>query len=169
VITIRPCRAGDAELLRRARLRSLRDSPEQFGVTVEEAEEEPATHWEELAAGGSERLALVALDDDSPIGMAVIERERGVRHRHRARVWGVWVSPDYRGRGVGRRLLTALLDWAREEGVVVLYLDVVDGLDPSRSLYRNLGFVRRDVDPHALRLDGRFVAQERLVLLLRRG
>ena len=63
--------------------------------------------------------------------------------------------------------MTCLLDWARERDVVAVYLDVVAGNDPARSLYTRLGFVRRDLDPYSLRIDGEFIAQERLVLLLR--
>ena len=45
-----------------------------------------------------------------------------------------------RGRGVGRSLLTAGLDWAARQGAEVVHLEVADGNDAALGLYRSLGF-----------------------------
>ena len=169
MIAVRALGEGDWQLLRQARLRSLSDAPLQFGTTEAEARAAPDAEWQALVAAGSrdDRLIVIASDGEEPVGLAVVERDLGVRRRHRARIWGVWVQREVRGRGVGRRLMAALLDWAGERGVVAVYLDVVAGNDPARSLYERLGFVRRDLDPYSLRIEGEFVAQEKLVLVLR--
>jgi ribosomal protein S18 acetylase RimI-like enzyme len=170
VIQVRAVSPDDWELLREARLRALIDAPRQFGTTEAETRALTEAQWRQLAErgfAGDEALVLVALDGTEPVGMGVIERDPGERRRHRARIWGVWVASAARGRGLGRRLLTVQLEWAKERDVVTVYLDVVVGNDPARSLYQRLGFVRRDLDPYSLRIDDEFVAQERLVLLLR--
>jgi ribosomal protein S18 acetylase RimI-like enzyme len=169
VIAVRPLAAHEWQLLRDARIQSLVDAPRQFGVTEEEARALPDGEWQAMVAEGEAGQlghVVVATSGTEPVGLAIIERDRFERRQHRARVWAVWVHRDFRGRGVGRRLMTALLDWARARGVVAVYLDVVVGNDPARSLYERLGFVRRDLDPYSLRIDGEFVAQEKLVLVL---
>ena len=168
MIEVRVLNPEEWQLLRGARLRAVEDAPRQFGVTVAEAEATEDEEWQRLAGGGhGRRVVAVATEDGQPVGLGILERDTGERRQHRARVYAVWVDASVRGRGVGRRLMTCLLDWAREREVVAVYLDVVAGNDPARSLYTRLGFVRRDLDPYSLRIDGEFIAQERLVLLLR--
>jgi ribosomal-protein-alanine N-acetyltransferase len=78
----------------------------------------------------------------------------------------VAVHPDRRGEGVGRRLVTAVVDGSRSTGVRAMFLEVRAGNVVARRLYRQLGFrdlgVRRayygpgqDAIVMELRLDGR--------------
>jgi ribosomal protein S18 acetylase RimI-like enzyme len=50
------------------------------------------------------------------------------------------VSPPARGRGIGRRLVQALLYWGRAQGAGAAYLQVRAHNDAARALYRSLGF-----------------------------
>lgn len=45
-----------------------------------------------------------------------------------------------RGRGVGRSLLRAGIDWARDKGAEVVHLEVEEGNSAARSLYSSFGF-----------------------------
>lgn len=50
------------------------------------------------------------------------------------------VHPDFRGRGLGRAALRALLKLARDEGARAIHFDVVAGNLPAERLYQSLGF-----------------------------
>ena len=50
------------------------------------------------------------------------------------------VFPEYRRKGVGEALVSALLACCREECLSVLFLEVREGNLPAVSLYRKLGF-----------------------------
>lgn len=166
---VRPVARSEGGLLRTVRLAALADCPSAFLETHAEVLADPLEMWEARAAastGEGDALIVLALEGDEAVGMAGIAREIGQRRRHRAALWGVWVAPSHRGRGVGRRLVDACLEWARENHVRAVYLEVVDGEDPTRSLYGRLGFIRREVDPYGAYVDGRDVALERLVLVL---
>jgi N-acetylglutamate synthase len=52
----------------------------------------------------------------------------------------VHTLPEQRRRGVARCLLAALADWARDQGVAHLYLQVERDNSPARRLYAGLGF-----------------------------
>jgi len=169
VIEVRTIRPGEGRLLRAVRLAALAANPGAFLETLEEVAADSDDLWEARAAasaGEGDQLILLALDGDRPVGMAGIARDIGQRRRHRATLWGVWLDPACRGRGVGRRLVQGALDWAALTGVRAVYLEVVENEDPSWSLYGRLGFVRREVDPFGAHVDGSFVALERLVLVL---
>lgn len=53
---------------------------------------------------------------------------------------GIAVHRDYRGKGIGRRLLEELAVYAREEGYDRLRLDVIDTNSGARKLYERVGF-----------------------------
>jgi GNAT superfamily N-acetyltransferase len=53
----------------------------------------------------------------------------------------MWLHPDLRGRGMGRKLLDALEAEARALGLRVLKLDTSRHLDEAIALYRKAGYV----------------------------
>jgi len=52
----------------------------------------------------------------------------------------VYVLPDNRQAGIGRRLVEELFDWGRAKGAEYCTLNVLEK-NPARSLYKSLGFV----------------------------
>lgn len=53
----------------------------------------------------------------------------------------VAITPRLRGKGLGRRLMSRVLDVARERGVEKLYLEVRVSNETALELYRGLGFI----------------------------
>ena len=56
-------------------------------------------------------------------------------------VMTIGVAPQARGRGVGRAILDALLDWARQAGAAEIFLDVRPSNEGAIALYNSRGFV----------------------------
>jgi len=54
----------------------------------------------------------------------------------------MYLRPDQRGRGLGRRLLETALEHARADGVSVISLDTSKRMEAARSLYEAYGFRR---------------------------
>ncbi|HBU6428562.1 TPA: GNAT family N-acetyltransferase [Klebsiella oxytoca] len=79
--------------------------------------------------------SCVWLDGDVPAAMAVVAR-RG----DEARLAAFAMRPAYRGKGVGRRLMGALLDALREQGVRRMWLEVIRDNHAAVALYHSLGF-----------------------------
>ena len=77
----------------------------------------------------------VAFSDDTLIGFAGFWRVADEAH-----ITSVTLRRDYRGRGLGRRLLIHLLDEATRLGIRVATLEVRASNYPARKLYRSFGF-----------------------------
>ena len=58
-----------------------------------------------------------------------------------ADVTNVAVLPEYRRRGIARRLVEALIEEARGRGITRLHLEVRESNTAARTLYESLGFV----------------------------
>lgn len=60
----------------------------------------------------------------------------------------LYVRPGYRRRGIGQALAQAVIDVAEDLGYDIMRLDTVASMTAARSLYRSLGFERRDAYYH---------------------
>lgn len=57
------------------------------------------------------------------------------------------VSPEFRGRGIGDRLMEACIDYGKEKGVRALILESNTKQEAAIGLYRKFGFVEIPLDP----------------------
>ncbi len=163
-VEIRPLRPAEAEAWRALRLQMLKESPTAFSSAYEDAVELDL-----------ERFASRIPDDgvDALFGLFVHGRlagsagfavERGRKVRHKGGLWGVYVAPEVRGRGLGAALLARLIEHARQH-VAVLQGGVVTANAGAWALYRRLGFEQYGLEADALRIDGR--AYDEALLRLR--
>ena len=139
-VELRPITADDWELARCVRLASLADAPDAFGATLSEELELSESDWRARARGNAQGLTsrgFLALRQDVPCGMAV-----GMLNAAAQSVIlnGMWVAQNVRRHGIGRALVGAVGEWARERGARDLELQVTLSSQAARGLYSALGF-----------------------------
>ena len=64
----------------------------------------------------------------------------GVAERGYVGLYDIVVSPELRGLGLGRQIVTSLMAWGRTEGATAAYLQVREENEVARALYASLGF-----------------------------
>ena len=92
-------------------------------------------------------IEIVALVDGVVAGTAVIEAV-GAKHKlkHRAEL-GIAILKEYWGLGLGKALMEACIECAKEAGYTQLELNVVAENERAVVLYRKMGFVEYGRNP----------------------
>jgi ribosomal protein S18 acetylase RimI-like enzyme len=145
--TVRRLKAGEADLYRTVRLKSLRESPEAFATSYESALERDDDSWRaqaDASASGSDRATIVVLAD-RPVGLGAIYRD--LDRPLEGELIQVWVSPECRGSEVAAELLHALLHWAAANRFETIRADVTPNNPRALRFYEKHGFVT--MEPHA--------------------
>lgn len=158
---------ADAPAFWALRLEALAAVPDAFGDS--EAEHR-ATKVETVAArlrdGGPESFVVGAFDESGLAGTTGYYRDHRVKRRHKGHIWGMYVAPRLRGRGVGEALLRETIRRASVPGLRVILLSVSETQPGARRLYERVGFVHYATEPLALRVGGQDLTEEFLMLRL---
>ncbi len=106
---------------------------------------------EELAALPGEYTAphgalLLASVLGEPAGCCALRQLDNVDYANACEMKRLYVRPEFRGLGLGRRLAEAILDQARQSGFSCVLLDTLDDMEAARGLYVELGF--EDIPPY---------------------
>ncbi|HUR88335.1 MAG TPA: GNAT family N-acetyltransferase [Ramlibacter sp.] len=85
---------------------------------------------------------LVAVSDGKIVGMAGLHIMGTTLRRSHARTLGLFVIPEMQGRGIGRKLLASVIDWADKWGHVLrIELHVHADNERAHALYKSMGFI----------------------------
>jgi ribosomal protein S18 acetylase RimI-like enzyme len=116
--------------------------------------DEPSPGIEVLAERAAEMIGAgemtVLLGGEGPDGIAQL--------RYRRSIWSgeldayleeLYVAPERRGEGIGRALLEAVMDSAREEGATHIDLGTSEDDTAALGLYESAGFTNREGDPES--------------------
>ncbi|WP_236690340.1 GNAT family N-acetyltransferase [Guptibacillus hwajinpoensis] len=109
---IRRLTADDAEAYYELRLEALKKNPEAYAASYEEAiqKDDPI---EQTARNMKSGFTFGAFEGKNLVGVVTLVRGSGMKVRHKADLFAVYVTPEQRGKGVGRDLLSHVLDFAR--------------------------------------------------------
>lgn len=147
--TVRVLTPDDAAAYRELRAEMLEDSPWAFSSSPEDDRvRDPASAAAYL--GAPDRAIVGGFKGERLVGSAGVMRDEHRKLAHRAWVWGVYVTPEARKKGVARACMQLAIETARGwGGVEALTLSASERSKGALALYRSLGFepwgVERDV------------------------
>ncbi|WP_349827625.1 GNAT family N-acetyltransferase [Brevibacterium litoralis] len=146
----------------RVRLGTPADLPAAFAASVEMFTEEVGFSPVERGASGYRSRVQSLLQTDStllftsttgPFGdtirpwpapeapsQVVFKADLGIRSEAAVQIQGVWVHPDFRGRGISAPAMVAVTDWVKENVSPVVSLYVNDYNDRARRTYDRAGY-----------------------------
>jgi ribosomal protein S18 acetylase RimI-like enzyme len=139
-LVVRGATVADAELIGRL----LHD----FNSEFDEPTPGPralAERFRELLAGDE---TMVLLGGDGPHGLAVLRFRPGLWTRAlECYLAELYVVPERRGHGLGRALMEAAIELARQNGADHMDLGTSEDDVAARALYQSLGFSNREGKP----------------------
>jgi ribosomal protein S18 acetylase RimI-like enzyme len=165
---IRLLTADDAEAFWHLRLEALRSDSPSFADSAEEhLETTIETARERLASSDSGSNFIVGMFEHGQlIGTAGFFRRPNNKERHKGHIWGVYVRPESRGKGLASAMMREIIRRAR----------ILDGLEqitlvasaklPAQRLYKALGFESYGIEPHSLKIGDQYVDDVLMVLWL---
>jgi len=165
---IRFLNPDDASDWLRLRLEALQGDPEAFSASWEEyAELDLEEVKKRLGFEREDTFVAGAFDDGLLVGVAGFYREQGLKSRHKGHVWGVYVTPSHRGKGLARQIMQVLIDRAAKiRGVEQVLLSVTTAQKNAGRLYRSLSFEAFGCEPRALKIGERYIDEEYMMLRL---
>lgn len=154
-IRIRSLLPPDAAVFQALRLRGLVECPTAFASSYDEEHDRPLAAVAERLAAAPDRVVLGAFSGAELIGVVGLMREGHRKLAHKGLIWGMYVAPEARRQGVGRRLVDAALAHAFVNlGVRQVNLGVNAANVPAIALYRATGFESFGIERGFMIVDG---------------
>ena len=104
------------------------------------------------------------------IGIVGCFREKGIKYRHKANIWGMFVYPDYQGKKIGEQLIKecirriSLIDDIHKIRVCATHLSIA-----AIKLYQKLGFTTYGKEQNAMRWNDQALEMVYMDLPLKRS
>ncbi|WP_417899848.1 GNAT family N-acetyltransferase [Bacillus haimaensis] len=163
---IRKLQSSDAVKYFVLRLEALQTNPEAFASSYEEeSKNTPEIYQNRLE--GDFSYTFGAFEQEELIGVASLVLEQKNKIKHRANIYGVYVTPEKRGLGVARKIMGVSIKKARQlEGVEQIHLTVTASNEPAKKLYQSLGFKTYGIEKNALKVENTYFDEELMVLFI---
>ncbi len=164
----------DAERFYTLRLQGLREEPNAFGSTCEEETARGFDFVRQRFATAHKRdnnAIFGAFQKVELLGIVGLAQQERLKLRHRATLWGMYVSPSARGMGLGKLLCHTLIGHVRQnlKDVEMIDLIVESTNEPAKRLYASLGFKVWGIQEKALKSSGQYFDEECMALVVPRS
>jgi ribosomal protein S18 acetylase RimI-like enzyme len=167
--TIRELTAQDTEAFLQLKRIGLSTDPGSFVAALEDDPPSYRDAVRDRLARASVENGDIVLGAFAPglVGIIAVTRDPRSKRRHKADLHGMYVVPEHRGRGLGKRLLVQALELARNmDGLEEIQLIVAAHNREACALYERFGFVRVWTERHALKVGDHCVDAHHMVMTL---
>ena len=131
----------DAHAFQVIRLRGLQECPTAFASSYEEECSTPAAVVAERLVAKEGSAIFGAFEEKELVGIVGLQQETMLKLAHKAYIWGMYVAPNARKRGIGWELITQALSFAGKQlHVRQVNLGVNARNVAAIALYKSLGF-----------------------------
>lgn len=170
--TLRPLEEGDFPAFLNIQRDALRNAPEVFGSDYDWFDALSILSKEqryEKYMFFPHRYLLGAFNGDGEIiGMIGFSNDKNrSKVRHKGQIWGMYVVPEMRGKGLATQLVNSVVETAREIECELIQLSVGTRNVASYELYLRTGFSVYGTEARAMKVDEEYVDEYLMVKFLR--
>ena len=116
--SIQKLEGSDWETLKTIRLRALQSDPAVFGSNYDKEARKTPAEWQEWVSRDDMAVFVLYSPDGDPVGMTGILVDRNDSTGTSANLWGSWIAPEARGKGLSAKLYKARIDWAKRHSTI---------------------------------------------------
>jgi len=116
-ITIRRLTADNWFEFSQVRLKALQTDPKVFGSNYEKESQMSEAEWRSRLEAKDNAIFLIC-EDETPIGMTCVSIYRHDTTNKTAILWGSWLAPPFRRKGLSKLMYQARINWAKEQPTV---------------------------------------------------
>ncbi len=120
-------------------LEELKTEPIAFLNSYYKISKLPDSEWQKRIKERSKDIYF-AENNGEIVGMAGITFGEAPKNNHTVSLWGVYVKPSFRGKGIAQKILRELLKDLKDKKIVKVNLGVVVTQKVARKFYKSLGF-----------------------------
>ena len=111
-ISVRQLTEADWRIFSEIRLKALLSDPAAFGSNYALESKFSEAEWRRRLRGDDSAVFMI-FDDETPIGITGVAVDRDDPAKKTAFLWGSWLEPEFRRRGLSNLLYKTRIDWAK--------------------------------------------------------
>ncbi len=144
-------------------MESIANSPQAFLWSKEEISSKEDSEWQDRI----KNMFFAITDDEKLVGMAGFYCEEKKKLAHIANIVRVYVSPECRGKGIGKKLLLTVIEEIKSKPEIKkIQLGVIATQISALNLYESVGFEKVGELKMAVKIDDRFYDQYLMEMIL---
>lgn len=116
-ITIRRLTEDDWFEFSQVRLKALQTDPKVFGSNYKRESQMTEAKWRNRLEAKDNAIFLIYAGE-TPIGITCVSVDRDDATKKTALLWGSWLAPDFRGKGLSELMYRTRIDWAKRQPTV---------------------------------------------------
>ena len=116
-VSIRQLTEEDWQDFSRVRLQALQTDPNVFGSNYEAESQMTEADWRSRLQATDNAIFLI-YEDETAIGMTCVSVDRDDATRKTALLWGSWLAPHARGKGLSKLMYQTRINWAKRQPTV---------------------------------------------------
>jgi ribosomal protein S18 acetylase RimI-like enzyme len=165
-MNIRILNETDASAYRAIRLEGLKNSPEAFGASYEEEQLYSLDLYKSRLESDT-AFTLGAFENEELAGVITLVKETKVKLKHKASIFALYVTPEYRRKGIGKKLMAEVIKKAHDfDDIEQLQLSVESTNQSAKQLYTTFGFHVYGQEIRALKAESSYYDEDHMVLFL---
>ncbi len=115
--SIKQLTENDWRTFAEVRLKALETDPEVFGSNYEKESQMTEAEWRSRLQAKNNAIFLI-FENETPIGMTCVSVDREDATKKTALLWGSWLAPHARGKGLSELMYQTRLNWAKQQTMV---------------------------------------------------
>lgn len=139
---------------KKLRLQALKNNPQAFSSPYNKEKTYSDKEWQQKlkdVGNGTDWILFAKNSNDKLIGMIGGYRDNNGMKNHSAEIWGVYVDPKMRGKGVAKLLIAGILnEFKNDQDINSVVLGVNADQISAKKLYESFGFITKRIKVHLM-------------------